>query len=466
MRIRYRDRCLWLCLLLAACGDDAPGAPSDAAADSPTDVPMPPPMSRVWVAGNFVTAGANVAGAFTDGEGALPFGPGAAPPIAIANVRAFDARGRKIAYVSDSTVAGRFDLHVAEADNRNAIVVVQGGALNIDITAVALSPDGAKVAFTMDSAAIDGGFDLYVAPTTAGAAPVRVSPDRPAGAPAPAQQDVSAFTWSSDSKLIAFQADLTENAYEQAYVVDTTAAAPAAVELLARADIGLNATGTKGVRGRILFDGADNIYFCARTETDNAQFQMFKATPAGVRTAFELPRRGDGSVADAGAFSIAPDGSKIVFSADAPTLTQANLYVVPTAGGAPTRLTSLAATGRADPQQQMAFSPDGAKVVVLADFAAGNGKNEPFAIDLAAADQAPRRLVNLTATCAGCPNANALTAQWTADGRAIYVRGDLTSSNDVRVFRLDPAATDQTPTLAVTTPVSGSVTSLIVRQIL
>lgn len=461
-----RTQCL-TCLLLVACGDSpvTPDAsPDTESPDAPPDA-APVTMSRVWAIGDVFVDLQNTAVAFTDSAGTLPFGPGNNPPIRLPNVQVFDARGDKIAYVSDATVAGRFDLNVASATGTDAIVIVQG-VTGVDITSVALSPDGTKVAFTMDSLALAAGFDLHVAPTTAGATAVKVSPDRPVGSVNPDQQDVAAtYAWSADSKYLAFSADLTENAYDQAYVVDTAAATPVAVELLTRANIPTQASGAQGVRSPLLFDSANNVYFRARIEAGGTQFQLFKATPAGVRAVFDLPRRGDASTADAGAFAITPDGTKLVLSADAPTLGRYDLYAVTLANPTPVRLTTLAAAGNANFTVPMAFSTDGTKVAVVADFLAGDTNDEPFVIHLDGSTQTPRRLVSLAATCPACLNVDAETVQWTADGTAVYVRGDLATSNDTRVFRLDPGMADQSPTLAVTTPTGGDITALQVRAI-
>lgn len=291
--------------------------------------------TRVWVVGDWLTDNTRQAGAFA-GDATLPFSTANPPPIiasgslfagtgSTANV--FDARGNKIAYVGDPNVTGRFDLIVAGADGANPVTLVQGQA-NVEITAVALSPDGSKVAFTMDSVAINNGFDLYVVTTDGAGTPARLSPDRAVGSPAPDQQDVFfTFEWSRDSKFIAFSADMTENGFDQGYVVDTTAATPAAIEVLARADIAAQASGAQGIRGRLLFDAQNNIYFRARVSTDNnSQFKFFKAAPDGTRSELTLPQRGDASVPDIGAFGIAPDGTTLVFSSDTPDATAFNLY--------------------------------------------------------------------------------------------------------------------------------------------
>lgn len=468
--MRARDL-VWLFLI--GCGDNL-GAPDAAgridaaidAPDAPIDGPLSTAMSRVWSVGDILADNVTIAGAFTHGTGTPPFGPGNEPPIRIANVRAFDARGGKIAYVSDATMAGRFDLHVAGADNTNPIVVVQGGTPNVEINAVALSPDGTKVAFTMDSLLLNNGFDLYVAPATAGAAAMKVSPNRPLLSPAPAEQDVFAvFTWSADSKYLAFSADLTDNNFDQAYVVDTSVASPTTTELLGRADIATQATGAQGVRGALLFDDQNNVYFRARVQTGNTQFQLFRATPAGARTVFALPARGDSSTPDAGAFAITPDGTKIVFSADAPTVGAYDLYLASLAAPTPAKLTSLAGPGNANFTAAMAISPDATKIALVADFLGGDGNDEPYVVHLDGSTQAPRRLISLAATCPGCTSVDAIAVQWTADAGSLYVLGDIATSNDTRVFRVDPAAADQAPVLTVTTPANGDVSDLLVRPI-
>lgn len=454
MRAHYLTlTCLWL----AACGDNGDFTPTDGA--RPDTVPpdtAPPVKSHVWFVGDALVDGQDIIGGFTHGEGTLPFGPGAEPPIRIPGAKAFDARGAKIAYVADTTLAGRFDLYVAEADGSNPVLVVQGvtgGATSVEISAVSLSPNGAKVAYTMDSLALDNGFDLHVVDTRSGVTPIKVSPDRAVGGTD--QQDVfSLVTWSADSKYLAFSADMTANNFDQAYVVDTTAATPAAVELLLRTEIDTQVTGAQGVRGGLQFDAMNNIYFRARTVAGSNQFQLFRAPPTGAasRTVFALPPRNGGGTSDAGAFALSPDGSKIVFSADGPTTGQYDLYVSPVVNPTPTRLTTLAAAGNANFTEPMVFSPDGTKIAMVADFLGGDNNDEPFVVHLDGSTQSPRRLISLAATCPACTNVDSNSVDWTADGTALYVRGDITTSNDTRIFRVDPALADQAPTLVVTTP--------------
>ena len=465
-------------LLLAACGDEgnqrpdaglradarvsdaavdatidaAIDAPPDAAPDAPPDAPPPPSnATRVWAYGDFLVNNTNQAGAFVDSPttpATLPFGPMAAPPLvpSATAVEVFDAAGGKIAYV----VGGA--LFVANADGTNPVMVVAAGATAaVQITAVALSPNGQKVAFTRDLT-IDNGYDLYVAPTTAGATAVKVSPDR-AGTPAtPADQDVNGnVTWSANSQYLAFTADLTANNVTQAYVVDTNAATPTAVELITRDEIATQ-TGAQGVSAAVQFDSANNLYFRARTVLNSTQFILYKATVAGAasRTVVALPARTDASVPDAGAFHVA--GDTIYFSTDAPTLGAYDVYKQSlTATDPATRLTMLTGPGNPTFSAPMWLSPDGSKLAVVADFVS-DGDNEPFVINTDGTGM--RRLVDIPANCQDC---DTVDLAWTVDGATLYAVGDLATGNDGKLWKLNAAMTDQTPTLAIDIPTSGDV---------
>lgn len=464
------------CLALLACGDDgskqqpvidarpdSPMAdgPGPDAIDAPMDGPPALTVARIWAVGDLLTNNSNIAGGFA-ADATLPFTPATAPTIVVPGGtgvlstqtdNVFDARGAKIAYVADRTVAGRFDLNVANADGTNPIVVIQGGVANVEISSVALSPDGTKVAFTMDSAAVDGGVDLYVATTTAGATPVMISPSR--GATVDPALDVSTiYSWSRDSKYVAFSADLTENGYDQVYVTDTSASTPAPVEVVTRAEITAT-TGNRGVRGDLLFDANNNFYFRARLAAASTQFTLFKSSAAGVKAAVSLPARGDTTVPDAGAFGISPDGTTLVFSADAPTLGLYEVYKATVADLAnPTKLTTLVpintAVLNATFSAPMAFSPDGTKVAMVANFLSGGDNTaEPFVLTLTGT------LTRLTSVPKN-QNQDAEQVVW-GDNNTVFVQGDIVTSNDSALYKLDAGMTDQAPTLAVGVPTGGDV---------
>lgn len=473
-------------LLLAACGgsdsSDRPDAarPGDGSVTdssgtvdgggtdgSTTDAPPAGPgTSRVWVVGDYLVDNNVGAGAFLDSATApatLPLGGATVPAVQVAGQTtemptpdAFDAVDTRTAFVADITVAGRFDLYAAGPAGESPVLLVQGGA-PVDITSVALSPDGTKVAFTMDSATADGGYDAYVVSTTGTGTPVRVSPDR-ATVATPTDLDVVAvLRWSRDSTYLAFCGDLTENNFLQAYVVDTSAGTPTPVTLVARADIGAQTTGARGVGpDSVRFDATGNVYFRARLVTD-APYGMYKATPAGARTAYALPARGDASAPDASTFEFSPDGTKLVVQADSPTMGTYNLFVQTVGQATQTNLTNLATPGLIQHTSAIAFAPDGTKVAVVATYAIAERRN-PYVINLDGSGM--RRIARIPANLV---SSDFDMVQWSVDGTAVYAVADYQANNDGRLYKLDPAMTDGAPTLAVTTPVTGDVFRVLVR---
>lgn len=290
-------------------------------------------VSRIWAVGDWLTDNQRVAGGFAS-DATLPFNTATPPTFVVpaggrelfdgagSTVNEFDARAGKIAFVSDITQNNRFDLYIANADGSSPTLLVTGQN-NVEITSVSISPDGTKVAYVMDSLVVNGGFDLHVVPA-AGGASKQLSPVRVAQG---AAQDVFfQFEWSTDSKFIGFSADLETDGIDSGYVVDTDAAVPLATVVLPASEV-LADTGAKGIRGKLLFDENNNVYFRAHVTAGDTRFKLFKVTTGGTKTTFDLPPRTDTMAPDVGAFGITPDGKKIVFSADSPDALTYNLFV-------------------------------------------------------------------------------------------------------------------------------------------
>jgi hypothetical protein len=85
------------------------------------------------------------------------------------------------------------------------------------------------------------------------------------------------------------------------------------------------------------------------------------------------------------------------------------------------------------------FSPDNTRVAVTADWTAPPGaeadRNEAYVVHLDGSTQTPRRVGQAPASCTGSCNAEVL--QWSADGTALYIMGDLVTANDVEIYRVD-----------------------------
>lgn len=432
------------------------------------DGPPASNVARIWAVGDIVTNNVDIVGGF-DADATFPFNTGNPPTLKVPAAgelstqtdNTFDARGGKIAFIADATVTGRLDLNVANADGSNPIVVIEGGVTNVEISSLALSPDGTKVAFTMDSAALNNGVDLYVAPTTPAATPVLISPVRANGS-LDTQDVFSQYEWSADSKFVSFSADMTENGVDQAYVTDTSVANPTPVELLTRADITAT-TGTRGLRGRVLFDANNNLYFRARLSDASTQFTFFKASTDGTKTAITLPARGDASTPDIGAFGVSPDGATLVFSADAPALGVFDIYKASTADLAnPTKLTNITPINtqvlNATFTAPIAFSPDQTKIAVVANFLSGGDNTaEPFVIALDGTST--KRLTALTTQT----NQDTEQVVW-ADNSTVFALGDIAEANVGALFKLDAAMEDQAPTLAVGMPTGGDLVNVFVVQ--
>ena len=280
-----------------------------------------------------------------------------------------------------------------------------------------------------------------------------VSPTRNLTAPDPTL--LGAFTgslkWSSDSKWIGFSGDFTTDGHSQVYVVDTTAATPAPVTLIDDTEI----TGAGvGVRGDVLFDANDHAYFRASL-TDGTTF-TFYTWDGATRSTLALPMRGDNSTSNVGSFAISPDGTTMVFSADAPTATAYDVYTTPIATWAPVKLTNATLASTNPPfSTPIAFSPDGTRIAFVADYITDN-VNEPFVAKLDGTDL--HRLTNVTVT-----NADAEQVVWSADGSAVYSQGDLETNNETTLFRLDPTMTDQAAVKALAPVTGGDIINVLTR---
>jgi hypothetical protein len=479
-------------LVLFACGDNlqpgtnpqpdgalpvdaTSGTDADVASDAlPADGAVDPPgaVSRVWVFGDFLTDNTRQAGAFLDGDTmppAFPYTTASPPPVVVPSSgmlssrntgpsylnNNFDARAGKVVFVANLTTSTRYDLYVANADGSSPMLLVEGNLVS-NISAPVLSPDGSKVAFLRDSL-LSNEDDLWVVSTTGTGAPVRVSPDR-ALLGGLGQNVYPSYTWSPDSRYLAFSGDFTLSNYDQAYVVDTFAATPTPVELLLRDDITAT-SGTRGVRGTLRFDANNNVYFRARVSDASLRFTLFKASVSGSasRAPFALPPRADNSTPDVGNFTFTPDGTKIIFSADSPTAGQYNLFIQDVGGTTATNLTNVTEPGNIDHNITMVISPSGTHLAAIGAFGTTVG-DVPYVVALDGSGM--RAIGGFSSTCT--VNCDYTRVDWSADGKYVYAVGDALTNNDTQLYRLDPAQTEQVPTPAVDVPSGGDVFGVLV----
>ncbi len=469
-------RLISLVVVAAGCGDnrDTPdaGVVGDGSVDTGTDGSIGA-SSRVWVVGNFITSGKRQAGGFTDGA-MLPFGDGKPTPVIVPEGNAglasaagyttqvFDVTpdGKKVALVADLLVAGRFDLFLVGANGESPTLLVTG-APNIEIATVSISPSGDKVAFAMDSAGIDNGYDLYWISTTGIGAPVKVSPERPLTAATPSDLGVGTrIVWSADSRYLGFVGDFTEDTYDQGYCADTSTTNVAA-ELVARTDIPASAT-SKGVFV-MTFDAMNNIYFTGRMSDVSTDIQLYRAKPDGTQrtdVTSLVPARGDNSKPDIGAIGMSADGTKLAIAADTPTAAHYDIFIHTVGTTTTVNTSKFNADWAPNGLFPLAFSPDDSKLAALGRFSTGVRQN-PFVINVTSTGA--RRLINVATVCSGCATPDATQLEWTMDSSALYVRGDITTNNVSKLYRVSANMTDQMPVLAIDSPSAGDVQNVIIR---
>jgi len=449
------------CAVLAAavsgaCGDNVDGThiiQTDApiAADAPRfdarrpDGPSPdaaPGPSRVWSSGDWLADGDVRAGMFVE-DAALPVVPTIVVPpgadqLAAGDVVDLSAGGSRLVYVAVDA-AGGHALYVADGDGANAMLLHAAPA-GAEIAFASISPDALRVVYAADEEA-DGMLDLYLV-AAAGGGSFKLTPDRVVADPA---LDVHpGVAWSRTSRWVAFAGELTEAGYTELLISDTSAP-PGVTTIVGRADI---TTAGGGALEPGAFDQSNELWFAARV---TAGLELFHAPTFGGRTPVLTPARADTTASDAGTIAVSPDGSHVVFAADAPIATAFDVYYAPTADpSAATRLTSsVAAPGG---PRTIAFAPDGTRVALIGDLTAP-GIQEPYVVSIAGSQV---RLVALAG------DQDALALAWNATSTALFCAGDLDTDGDTALYRLDPSQ-PQTPELAVAVPAGGDITDLDVR---
>lgn len=440
--------------------DGGPGAPDAAVPDAAPEVDAAPPgPGLIWVHGDLITNN-------REQLAAVPVGVAPAEPFVVLpagetgtlatfqSVRsgAYDvsSNGRRVALPAYIDSPGRYDLWAGNVDGTEMIRVYTSSGFT-QVSKARFSPDGALIAFLADID-VNGVFAAYVVDSTVpDATPLRVSPVDSA-------DDVDDLVWSSDSRFIMVTGDFTEASRFELYVTDVTASSPTPVRLVSRTDIQTTDLATAGVLQPIL-ERDGQVLFKGRLAADNA-VRLHRVPLAGgpitVLPQSEIPRVGGEGIADYGSIGVSPDGNQVAFSADE-TPGLYDLWAMPVSGSEPpTRLT----TGLVAPEppaeinpafnQPLRWSPDGQQIAFTADYVTDD-KNDAFVAPLDGSGQ--RRV--LEAGGGADPGADVESLGWSPDGTQLYMVADHTTPNQVELFVLDPALTDQPGTLVLGVPTGG-----------
>jgi Tol biopolymer transport system component len=352
--------------------------------------------------------------------------------------------GTKIAVAGQDTVSDAPALHVYAADGSGApVVLYTGPASTSSIRDPAFSPDGSWVAFRADSE-LAGSLALHVAPVDASAAARRVSL-----MPVAANQDVSSFRWAGDSNHIAFTGDLVTNNVVALWAVNATAVSPSTVEIVTTQELG-----DRDVGDNLAFDSSDRLYFRADFELADNQFRLYRASVDGTGRVqvpgTALTNAGGTAEAAIGTFGMSKDGNTLAFSSDSPTADLYQLYVLDVATAAPTLVsevtTTAPASGLAGPNffEDIEWSPDGSALVFSADWAVSAGdQDNDFAAFVVPTSGVPGGTRLLGPQVA---SGDVFTPVFGADSATVVFRGDITVSNRIDLFATsDLSSADQDP---------------------
>ena len=467
--MRRTAPCLLPLLVLLACGgdDDGGGDGTPAADASPgrddaapgLDGAAPdggtPAASIVYYWGDFEEDGVMRIGRIDhdlDTQEVLELGglEGGAQITAVAA-----APGGAVLVVAGRDTAGSQVQLARYAGDGGAPTVLYTGTRGDEIIPqAAISPDGARVAFRGDLES-DGEHALYLVPAGGGEEPVRVS-----HTPAEGQQ-VDSFFWAGSDHLV-FTGDVVTDGVTGLYAVDLSGASPVIDEVIPTGDL-VNGQEVRRAHG---VDAAGRVYFASNHEAPGL-IRLYRAALDGTGleqvpgTAIDVGA-GEGGI---NAWGLSDDGELLAFTSSVPGPDRDTVYVLDLSGGDAEAVSAITPTngsgeGSLLAGQPIRFSPDRSQLAVGADFQLAGGEDGHAVWLFPAA--APAGGVRLLAPVLG-GDASALA--FTPDGARLMVRGDLAADNDAELYELtdlDAADQDAAATRVQTVPAGGDVLGLLV----
>jgi len=253
------------------------------------------------------------------------FGPGSGGGLGalLGSSYQISADGRRVVYVSDATVAQRYELYSVPSDGigdsaRLNAPLPPGG----DILQFEISPTGERVVYCADQE-VDGRYELYSVPIE-GVAHLR----RADGSPIPRRIKLNgaltaggivghgccfdeSFTLSPDGSRVAFAAQTVDTGHRNLFVAPLDGSSPALQLSATHVDV-----------SQIRFDaGGERVLYRAgklysvRADGSEPELQLFAAGSSGSTS-----------------YSLAPDGRWVVYRADLDRAGEFELYARPIDG--------------------------------------------------------------------------------------------------------------------------------------
>ncbi|MEQ8660236.1 MAG: hypothetical protein RLW62_05425, partial [Gammaproteobacteria bacterium] len=299
-----------------------------------------------------------LSGTMTSGGGVIPnfvIGPTGARVFFRANKDALD----KVELYSVPTTGG------VEPVKLNGMLVAGGSTADANLVnpdvGFQVSPDGATVVYRADQDT-DEVFELYVVAADGSGAATRLTPTPPNGGDVLAEltyQYGDGFRFSADGQRVIYRADHTTNDVVELYSVQVDgSAAPVRINgpLVTNGDVS---------RFAMSPDGVSVVYRADQHVNNREEFFIAAIDGSGSPRKLNGPLPSGGSVSIAG-FHFAPDGSRLVYTANGNAQDRFDLFSVATAGGTPVTLNDTLQPG-GYVHSSFALTGDGARVIYRAD---------------------------------------------------------------------------------------------------
>jgi Tol biopolymer transport system component len=271
---------------------------------------------------------------------------------------AFSPDSSLVLYHADQDADGVGEIYSVPSAGGTAVKLngplVAGGDVSFSGPAFRFSPDSSRVLYVADQDT-DTVQEIYSVPSTGGAA-VKLNGPLVAGG----NVSTNGLAFSPDSSRVLYVADQDTDTVQEIYSVPS--AGGAAVKL----------NGPLVAGGGVFFlgqqfspDGSRVLYF-ADQDTDTVNEIYSVPSTGGTPVKLNGPLVAGGNVSTSG-LAFSPDSSRVLYLADQDTDFVDEIYSVPSAGGAAVKLNGPLVAGGDVSGTGLQFSPDGSLVLYLAD---------------------------------------------------------------------------------------------------
>ena len=268
----------------------------------------------------------------------------------------FSPDGSRVLYIADQDIVDVLEIYsvpsIGGVPVKLNAELVAGG--EVENEGLQFSPDGSHVLYNADQDT-DDVFEIYSVPSVGGV-PVKLNAELVAGG----EVDDDALQFSPDGSRVLYRADQDIDDVWEIYSVPSVGGVPVKLnaELVAGGDVGY-----RGIQ--FSPDGSMVLYQADQDTVDVGEIYTVPSVGGvPVKLNAEL---GAGGRVDYEALQFSPDGSRVLYRADQDTENVNEIYSVSSVGGVPVKLNAELVAGGDVNYRGLQFSPDGSRVLYLAD---------------------------------------------------------------------------------------------------